>query len=212
MACIRQLRDNRLSFNRIIFHMLCSLRASSRDVSEMEQSAAPAGGARNPAPGRPGKPTGGHYDPSASCSLDWDWRKASSQEARTQGLCLRPSRRRDRDGAPRGARILQKRMRQDGRLVRHSVLHPLALCEGEERPHEGAGATAYPAPQRIGAMTHACKHPSLIPAQAEIRHWVPAFAGTSGETKRRRSIMPPEKLRSYICRSRPRSMRACPRC
>ncbi len=35
--------------------------------------AAPAGGVRTPAPGRPGTPTGGHYDPSARSSLDWDW-------------------------------------------------------------------------------------------------------------------------------------------
>src|SRR6185437_7157208 len=40
----------------IIVASLCSLRASSRDVSEMEQSAAPAGGARNPALGRPRGP------------------------------------------------------------------------------------------------------------------------------------------------------------
>ncbi len=40
--------------------------------------------------------------------------------------------------------------RQDGRLVRHSVLHPLGLSEGEK------GKTAYPAPQRTGAMTRAC--------------------------------------------------------
>jgi len=42
----------------------------------MEPDAAPAGGdERTPAPGRPGDPIGGHYDPSARSSLDWDWRK-----------------------------------------------------------------------------------------------------------------------------------------
>ena len=53
--------------------------------------AAPAGGdERTPAPGRPGTPTGRHYDPSARSSLDWDWTVdvASSQEARTRRLCL----------------------------------------------------------------------------------------------------------------------------
>mgnify|MGYP001606512442 CR=1 FL=1 len=35
--------------------------------------------------------------------------------------------------------------RQDGRLVRHSVLHPLALCEGEKEK------TVCSAPQRIRA-------------------------------------------------------------
>ena len=31
-----------------------------------------AGTGRAPAPGRPGDPTGGHEDPSARISLDWD--------------------------------------------------------------------------------------------------------------------------------------------
>ena len=51
--------------------------------------AAPAGGARNPAPGRLRDPTGRHYDRSARCSLGWDRptrltaAEATSQEART---------------------------------------------------------------------------------------------------------------------------------
>jgi hypothetical protein len=118
----------------IIYAPLCSLRASSRDVSEMEQSAAPAGGARNPAPGRPGDPLGGHYDPSARSSLDWDWPIASSQETRTRGLCLRPSRRREAAVERREApAFLATGTRQDGRLVRRSVLHSLALCEGQRK-------------------------------------------------------------------------------
>src|SRR5665213_356589 len=39
-----------LFYGRIIFQELCSLGASSRDVSEMEQSAAPAGRGRNVPP------------------------------------------------------------------------------------------------------------------------------------------------------------------
>src|SRR5476651_536353 len=36
--------------------------ASSRDVAMMEPDAAPAGGVRTPAPGRPRRPARGHYD------------------------------------------------------------------------------------------------------------------------------------------------------
>jgi len=43
-----------------------------------------------------------------------------------------PGIRNRRDGAPRGARALEKRVRQDGRLVRRSVLYPLGLFEGEQ--------------------------------------------------------------------------------
>ena len=53
----------------------CSPRAFSRTSWETERGAAPAGGARNLAPGRPGTPTEGHYDPSAR----------SSQSARERG-------------------------------------------------------------------------------------------------------------------------------
>ena len=54
----------------------------------MEPDAAPAGGdGRTPAPGRPGTPTGGHYDPSARSSLDWDWRKPRPRK-RGPGACV----------------------------------------------------------------------------------------------------------------------------
>src|SRR5450759_237397 len=55
----------------LIVLFLARLRASSRDVSRMEPGAAPAGGARNPALGRPRDPIGRHYDPSARSSLHW---------------------------------------------------------------------------------------------------------------------------------------------
>ena len=45
--------------------------------------------------GGPGTGIGGDYDPSAGSLLDWDWRKASSQETR-------PRDRNRRSGAPRG--------------------------------------------------------------------------------------------------------------
>jgi len=47
---------------------------------------------------------------------------------------LRPRGQKSRCGAPRGARILQKRMRLDGRLVRRLALHPLAFRGEQERP------------------------------------------------------------------------------
>ena len=61
-----------------------------------------------------------------------------------------PGNRNRRDGAPRGARVLQKGTRQDGRLVRRLALHPLDFARGRE------GNTAYPAPLRIRAMTRGC--------------------------------------------------------
>jgi len=42
-----------------------------------------------PLPGGPEGPPGGHYDPSASGSLDWDWRKCLVPgSAGDRGLCL----------------------------------------------------------------------------------------------------------------------------
>ncbi len=135
-----------LSRSRIIFHVLCSLRASSRDVSKMEQGAAPAGGGRTPLPGGAGAPPGGTMTPARS-SLTAGLglpearqerltrrRRDSEPEAGETDLKARPGAVRRRDGAPRGARILRKRMRHDGRLVRHSVLHPLGFCEGKSAP------------------------------------------------------------------------------
>jgi hypothetical protein len=52
-----------------------------------------------------------------------------------------------RDGAPRGARILQKRMRKTEVLVRRSVLHPLDWSRGNGREDGVPGAA------RIRAMT-----------------------------------------------------------
>jgi hypothetical protein len=91
----------------------------------MEPGAAPAGGARNPALGRSRDPTGGHYDPSARSSLDRAVSGLGEAEARSgvEPARQRPTERRgvdleartrgqkSRDGAPRGARVLQKRAR-----------------------------------------------------------------------------------------------------
>ena len=57
---------------------------------------APAGGGKHatPAPGRPREPIGGHYDPSARNSLDWEWtngcRTAATSPAR-KGVTARPA-------------------------------------------------------------------------------------------------------------------------
>src|SRR5262245_20466382 len=53
----------------IILHPSCSLRGASGGVRRMEQDAAPAGWARNPALGRPRDPPAGHYEPAARSSL-----------------------------------------------------------------------------------------------------------------------------------------------
>jgi hypothetical protein len=155
--------------------------------------AAPAGRLRRPALGRPRDPIGGHYDPSARSSLDWNrstcFGRAKVRQADEanwhQSLEKKPGRkpgnadlgiRNRRRGAPRGARILQKRMRQDGRLVRHSVLHPLACRGARKRPlNAGQGlrptrgrqeygrfsTTAFPSPHGRGKQE----------SRKEYRYW-----------------------------------------
>jgi hypothetical protein len=108
------------------------------------RDAVPAGGARNPVPGRPREPIGRHYDRSAGSLLDWDW------PIRLVPGNADPGNRNRRRGAPRGARAPDNGARQDGRRQRRSALHPLALSRGRKRK------TAYPAPQRIRAMTPGC--------------------------------------------------------
>ena len=106
--------------------------------------AAPAGGARNPALGRPGNPTGGHYDPSASSSLDWDWPNASSQEARTRSLCLwrKPeARSRQWSAEWRARRSQDARPPQGGRLMVAPPGAPFpSHFEGPERDYGLPGA------------------------------------------------------------------------
>jgi len=75
----------------------------------MEQDAAPAGGVRTPALGRPGTPSGGHYDRSARSSLDWDWRKCLVPGSADPGpVPLVQAGDASRDGAPRGARTFAR--------------------------------------------------------------------------------------------------------
>src|SRR5258705_2592762 len=88
-------------------------------------------------PGGAGAPPGGtrtSCEELADARVRGPWGKARPGVAKNR-----------RDGAPRGARVLQKGMRQDGRLVRHSVLHPLDFFEGAEKaPHSGAGDDGLP--------------------------------------------------------------------
>src|SRR5664279_6390743 len=64
---------------------------------------------------------------------------------------LRSRGQKSRDGAPGGARVLQKRTRQDEYGCALSALHPPHFARGEE------GKTVYPAPQNHGRF---CLHAS----------------------------------------------------
>jgi len=124
----------------------------------MKQGAAPAGGGMNAPsklPGGAGAPPG---DTTVPCQELADGGPLGSPEARDPRPPQRaparvargePKRRvrkrgpalsRRRSGAPRGARILQKRMRHDTTKVRRSVLHPLGFAREKEeglRPARG---------------------------------------------------------------------------
>ncbi len=103
--------------------------------------AAPAGGdERTPAPGRPGKPTGGHYDPSARSSLDWDWRQCLVPGSADPGpVSLATSRRREPRWSAGRRPHSRKGMRTDGygRASRRSIT---SACS------RGKGKTGVPAP------------------------------------------------------------------
>ena len=107
--------------------------------------AAPAGGARNPAPGRPREPIGRYYGRSAGSLLDWDWAEMpSSQETRTRGTEIAAVERREAPASfKRGCGKTE-----DGSASRRSTPSPI---RGGRK-----GKTAYPAPQRIRAMTLGC--------------------------------------------------------
>jgi hypothetical protein len=106
-------------------------------------------------------PTGGHYDPSARSSLDWDRKsritpgKAKSQEARTWCRCSgRGPAVQNRDGAPKGARALERECgtTEYGRADRRSI--PSGFSRGTKRPRKsGAGTTAYPGPPKTRAIS-----------------------------------------------------------
>jgi len=117
-----------------------------------------------------------------------NWRWDPSEETGRKPGNADPGIRNRRRGAPRGARVLQKGTRQDGRLVRRSVLHSLGLGPGEkEGPANGAGTTAYPGPQRIRAMTRAsssfrgasiASEPGIQRCRHSVSLWIPGPAQT----------------------------------
>ena len=86
--------------------------------------AAPAGGARNPAPGRPREPIGRYYGRSAGSLLDWDWAEMPRPRKRGPGEQKSPpwsAERRPRSSKESAARR---------KTVRLAALHPLGLSEG----------------------------------------------------------------------------------
>src|SRR5665213_3707755 len=118
----------------------------------MKQGAAPAGGGMNAPsklPGGAGAPPG---DTTVPCQELADGGPLGSPEARDPRPPQRaparvaggetkrrvrkrgPALSRRRNGAPRGARILQKRMRHDKTKVRRLALHSPRLMRGTKRP------------------------------------------------------------------------------
>src|SRR5664279_655520 len=98
-----------------------------------------------PLPGGPEGPPGGHYDPSASGSLDWNWPQASSQEARATGACAAGASPRceprwsteRRPRSPKGSAARRIRMRLIGAPSPH-------FLRGGRRGEDGVPGTAKP--------------------------------------------------------------------
>jgi hypothetical protein len=116
-----------------------------------------------PLPGGLGSPSG----PTKGDCLQWlDAARTKAGEsppdrvepkaARVRARKIRSRGQKSPRGAPRGARILQKRMRQRKDLVRRLALHSLACCGGEKCPAQAGKEYGAPAPERTGAMTHVC--------------------------------------------------------
>ena len=138
----------------------------------------------------PRDPIGRYYGRSARNSLDWitgpmvldgprdelpmrryvPQPRSNRTETRKRG----PGDRNRRDGAPRGARILQKRMRQDGKTRCATRCSIPSLVRGGDK-----GKTAYPTPQRTRAMTHACLEFGCLTIGSETTR---AFPRGSGRT------------------------------
>jgi hypothetical protein len=122
----------------------------------MEPGAAPAAAARNRSTGRPRDPTGRYYGRSARSSLHWPRANAGFKK---RG----PGDRNRRSGAPRGAPPSQRRRRASPGVSGGFAGRPRGFANPcvSRRSAPSLGAkdldrtTAYPAPQRIRAMTHA---------------------------------------------------------
>ena len=95
--------------------------------------------------GGAGAPPGGHYGlPARSLADGWPARCAGQRKARPA-----PEGRRC-DGAPRGARALEREYGTERTMVA-----PLGAPSPSSWRGRGEGTTAYPAPQRIRALTRA---------------------------------------------------------
>ena len=104
-----------------------------------------------PHSGGPGIRPGGIMTPPRGARWTGTGANASSQEARTRGLCFRRKpENASRDGAPRGARVPQKGTRHDyeGCATWRSI--PSTCSRGEKR-EDGVPGTAKPR-----AISHAC--------------------------------------------------------
>ena len=137
------------------YNNLCSCRpirprASSRDVPKMGSDAAPAGGARNPAPGGPGQAVRPHYDglPSmAGCAGREGWREPPGLE-RPKASSADPARKcglrglkNAACGAPRGA---SPRSQAEG-------ARPRTACRvASPAAQEGSHPSAFPGAPPLG--------------------------------------------------------------
>src|SRR5450432_1196800 len=126
--------------------MLIVLSSCSNEGAVMRRQDGGAGrGARGRRQTQPSAPGQGRTPPGTLGCPARSWLTAWTQGSPGRKRGPDPVKR--RDGAPKGARVLQKRTRQDeyGRAL--SALHPLAFARGEKRLREsGAGTTAYPGP------------------------------------------------------------------
>jgi len=112
---------------------------------------APAGGdERTPAPGRPGDPIGGHYDPSAGSRLDWGLAEMPRPRKRGPRDQKSPRWRAERRHVPETVRdyVLTTR-----RLARH----PLGLSRGEELEDGLPGAAKNMGDNARALLSHAVK-------------------------------------------------------
>jgi hypothetical protein len=149
----------------------------------MEPGAAPAGGARNPAPGRPWAAVRPHYGGPPFGGLDAAPTKAGESLPDRGGRCpsvgarkYGPGDKNRRSGAPRGAPPSPRRRRASprrvGRLRQPSGgLRQALSVSRRSAPSKGAqeGKTAYPAPQRIRAMAHARLRPGCLKIESKLK-------------------------------------------
>jgi hypothetical protein len=136
----------------------------------MEPDAAPAGGARNPALGRPRDPQSsqacadcvnlsarGTMTPPRGASLDWDWSIASSQEARTRGQ------KSPRWSAAGRARLAQRRARAshsaDLRWAPSGAWSPRIVRGEKRRPASAGQVTAPPRRKKQGRWRAPAREP-----------------------------------------------------